>query len=228
MSPLPSLDKKSTAEQIAAVPLTGRPLLLCDVDEVVLEFMIPLERHMADEGYSFRYDSYALTGNIRLSGSGALASPEEVKGLITGFFAQHTKSQPAVPHAADQLNRLSDLVDIVMLTNMPSEFHAQRQDCLQNHGMPYPIVTNRGPKGPAVHAFGQRTNQPILFIDDSPSNLTSVQSMVPDVGLAHFIAHRTLLEVAPDIDGILIKTGDWRDLGTCLTTWLATRKPLFL
>ncbi|WP_350334629.1 hypothetical protein [Coralliovum pocilloporae] len=211
-----------TFEQIAETKLTNRPLLLCDVDEVVLEFMAPLERHMNRKGYEFRYDSYALNGNIRHQHTGAVPPSDQVRSLIHSFFAEDGASQPAVIDAADQLEALSEHVDIIMLTNMPGVFRDQRINCLTSQGMPYPVVTNNGSKGPAVSAFRARTNRPIAFIDDSPTNLISVGQSGTDTALAHFIAHPRLFDLVPDVPDVMIKTSRWQILGDHLQTWLET------
>ncbi len=40
--------------------------------------------------------------------------------------------------------------DVIMLTNLPHEAGDDRRANLAGHGLNFPVVTNSGPKGPAI------------------------------------------------------------------------------
>ncbi|HOV03921.1 MAG TPA: hypothetical protein PLG99_05890, partial [Kaistiaceae bacterium] len=71
-----------TAEQITAVRLSGRPLVVCDVDEVVLSFIGPFETYLADSGFRLVARSYGLTGNIERLDDGTAIAQAEVGRLL--------------------------------------------------------------------------------------------------------------------------------------------------
>lgn len=195
--------------QIEELALNGDPLVICDVDEVVLQFIAPLENLMNSAGFEFIDHRYRLTGNIRRIATGKLASTDEVRALLHGFFESHDRLQGEVPGAAQALARLARRAQIVMLTNMPAQFRAHRQKVLADYGMPYPVVVNEGPKGPAVSAFARRVKAPIVFLDDSPSNLTSVRNAVSEAHIIQFIADPRFFANADPVEGAALLSNDW-------------------
>ena len=44
--------------------LTERPLIVCDIDEVVLEFVTPFQAFLMDNGHELRATSFRLNGNV--------------------------------------------------------------------------------------------------------------------------------------------------------------------
>jgi len=200
-----------TRAQIEAIPLGGRPLVVCDVDEVALEFVIHLENHLLRKGFRLLPRSYGLTGNIVLDGTETPATQDDVRRLLHSFFAEDTHLQTPVAGAAESLSILSEWADIVMLTNMPDAQREIRSDTLARHGMAYPVVTNTGPKGEAVRHLADRAGGPVIFLDDSPSNVGSVRKAVDEAFLVQFIGDPRFLAMATPVEGIHMLTGDWRE-----------------
>ena len=202
--------------QIAELPRANRPLIICDVDEVVLHFIPHLEIFMGEQGYRFTDQRYRLTGNI-VANDGKPASKDAVRALLTGFFDAHTASQRPVDGAARALAALSNRADIVLLTNLPGRHNKPvRERLLADHGIRFPLVTNSGPKGGAVSALAAGRRKPVVFIDDSPTNLRSVQSSYSRATLIQFIADERFLAAADPIEGIHLKTNDWHHACTYL------------
>lgn len=206
----PRIDADTTV-QIEALILGQRPLVLCDVDEVVVHFVTALERHLERNGYWLHARSFALTGNIKRAGTDVAASQEEVDGLIHTFFAEEAAGLSLVPGAADALSAIAGLADIVMLTNLPGAFRQARIDNLRGHGLDYPVITNVGPKGPAAAAIASRSPRPVVFIDDAPSNIRSVAGAVPDAHIVHFVFDPRFDALLEPIDGVHLRTGLWSE-----------------
>jgi hypothetical protein len=82
-----------TARQISQLSNHQRPLLVVDVDEVILEFVQPLMRFLAERGYYLKTDSFRLNGNVVFEESGEAASNETVEQLIDGLLADQEKWQ---------------------------------------------------------------------------------------------------------------------------------------
>ncbi|WP_321339909.1 hypothetical protein [Breoghania sp.] len=195
--------------QIDSLQLNGDPLIICDVDEVVLHFIEPLEQRMARFGMEFIDSRYRLTGNIRHALTQELASYEEVRELLHGFFEDPDLFQPPVPGASEALAELSGDAQVIMLTNMPARFQKDRERVLAGNGVPYPVIVNEGPKGPAVSLLAERIEGPIFFLDDSPSNLVSVRDAVNHAHLIQFIADPRFFATAEIVEGAGLTSNSW-------------------
>lgn len=221
--PTSSIDR--TRAQIDELDLNGGPLIVCDVDEVALEFVIHLEAHLIRKGFRLLPRSYGLTGNIMIDGTDTPASQDNVRELLHSFFAEDTHLQTPVRNAAGSLAELSKKADVVMLTNMPNAQRQTRIDTLTRHGMPYPVVTNTGPKGEAVRYLAERIDGPVVFLDDSPSNVKSVREAVEHAYLIQFIADSRFLKMATPVNGIHQLTGSWLDACALTTSILNGGEP---
>jgi len=201
---------EETRRKIDALALDAtRPAVICDVDEVVLQFLARLEVHLAAHGCWLDRSSYALNGNIRRHGSGEPVTTDEVGTLLFGFFDTHTETLDPIEGAIEGLAALSGDADIVLLTNLPHRYGDARVRNLVSHGVMYPVVANNGPKGPAVDLILEAHEAPAVFLDDSPKNLESVISHRPDVASIHFIADEGFARVTPKVEGIAFRTGTW-------------------
>ena len=167
-------DDPETARQIAELSHDTRPLLVLDVDEVVLDFVDPFSRFLNSQGFELLTDSFRIHGNIvGLENREALQS-DAVSALMTGFFDVHDAWQTAASDAVATLDSLSAGAEIVLLTAMPHRHRTVRRGLLDRLSLPYPLVSTEAAKGPAVRSIRGRTSRPVAFIDDMPRNLESV------------------------------------------------------
>ena len=197
-----------------------RPLIICDVDEVVLQFVAPFEGFLGRQGLRLLKRSFALSGNIFDQASGEAVSGERTGALVHAFFESETGAQPRVHGAAEALADLSGHADILFLTNFPEAFREQRRKNLVDHGMPYPLHTNSGPKGKAAAQLAVAYSGEIFFLDDIGANLVSVRDHIPNATLIHFISDRLFFNLAPPVDEIDFKTKNWRDATNFIKTLL--------
>ena len=65
-----------------------KPLLICDVDEVVLHLVDPFVEVLRERGFVLKSHSFKLTGNIYHTGSGQEATQGEVSDALTQLFDQ--------------------------------------------------------------------------------------------------------------------------------------------
>ncbi len=154
-------------------------MLICDVDEVVVHFLKGLEAYLDERGLWLDPASFALNGNIRYKAGNAPLPGSELGRLLMDFFAARTRHLAAIDGAVDALTTLSEHADIVMLTNLPDDFRADRIANLAGHGIAFPVVTNEGPKGPAVSAIAAGRRAPVVFIDDNHGYLASARDHEP-------------------------------------------------
>lgn len=189
--------------------LGERPLIVCDIDEVVLEFITPFQAFLIANGHELLPRSFRLTGNIFGLADGRETPHDQVEELLESFFAAQDGWQTPVKAAADSLARLADHADIVFLTAMPPRHRVIRRALLSRHGFDYPMIATEAPKGPAVLALHGARAHKLVFIDDIFTNLHSVRAHVPQTLLVNLMANATFRALAPHPgDGVAI-AADW-------------------
>src|SRR6476469_4170363 len=98
-SGLPSAFRRPRRRCLAAKEIletltqSRKPLIICDVDEVVLEYLDPLQAYLASVEHRLHADSFRLDGNIRRITDGVPATREEVMAFREAFFATQDKWQ---------------------------------------------------------------------------------------------------------------------------------------
>jgi len=136
-----------TALLLDHVRLGIRPLIVCDIDEVVLEFITPLKAFLRANGYDFIARAYKLKGNIISVTDGTEIEQAQISDLLEAFFlSQHDWQTPA-EHAVETLHSLADEADIVFLTAMAPRHQAVRRALLDSFDLPFPLVPPRTPRG---------------------------------------------------------------------------------
>ncbi len=199
-----------TSTEIDALALGGtRPLIICDVDEVIFHFLADLEKHLAQQQCWLDPASFALTGNIRHSSTNEPVSKDRVGELLFGFFDECAHSLKPIDGARQVLQTLAATCDIVLLTNLPRTYLKQRRQNLCAEGFDYPIVINRGAKGHAVARINQYGGRPTFFLDDSPDNIQSVATVAPETILIHFMQDERFRKVMPDMPEAALQARDW-------------------
>lgn len=204
-------DDPETARQIDELSRDTRPLLVCDIDEVILEFVQPFIGFLNAQHLHLKTDSFRLHGNVVEQKSGAVVEPERVSALLEEFFAAQEDWQTAVEGASESLRRLSSDAEIVMLTAMPHRHRDRRRNLLDRFSFPYPLLTTEAAKGPAIHRLRGESDRPVVFVDDIPHNLVSVRKSVPDAGLVHLMAFSDLVPLLPPLPAGITMAENWSD-----------------
>lgn len=197
------------------VCLGDRPLIVCDVDDVVLQFIVPFERFLVSEGYRLVPRSFKLHGNIETAdgtaADGTAAGDVTVSRLIETFFERQEDWQAPLALAGESLAALSATADIVLLTAMPPVYRDQRRRLLDRFELNYPLLASLQPKGPIVKALHGARDLPVVFIDDMVRNLHSVHEHVDRCLLLHLMPVSDIHRFAPSaMDGIAKVTG-WEE-----------------
>ena len=202
-----------TERQIRALSLRAHaPLFICDVDEVLVRFIDSLSEWLAARGLALHADSWALEGNIRDS-DGRPVSGAEFEALLRRFFHERTAELPLLSGAAEALAELSRLgVQVVLLSNIPHAHYEARRRNLLRHGLDFPLVTNSGPKGPAVLALRRKVREPAAFMDDHPDFLHSAHEMLAsEIHLLHFVPDSPFTAHLPPLSAPHIKVRGWTE-----------------
>lgn len=209
-----------TARQIAELSRDRRPLVVLDVDEVILEFITPFAAFLGSRGLKFDTASFRLHGNISDARTGALVENEAVTGLLDAFFAAQADWQTVADGAAEAIAELARSAEIVMLTAMPHKHRATRRTHLEALGLTYPLLTTEKAKGPAIRQLRGAHPRPVAFVDDLPPNLVSVQAALAEARLFHLMAHAEMRKLLPPLPDGITSVTDWRDAAPKIATAL--------
>lgn len=204
-------DDPETLRQIEELASDDRPLLVLDVDDVVLEFIRPFPNFLERRGLELTLKSFHLTGNIAEKTSGRLVEQSEVTALLDEFFDTQAEWQSVTNGAADALSEISRHAEIVMLTAMFHRHRAARRAHLDALGLHYPLLTTEMAKGPAVARLRGMKRRPVAFVDDQPLNLISARESVADAHLFHLMDDNSLREFLPPIPTDIVVVEDWHD-----------------
>lgn len=216
---------ETTLAQLAGLNLTGRPLLICDVDEVVVHFTRDFEAYLGVRGLWLDTSSFSLNGNVRRLDDNRAIGNREVMELIDRFFVDRTRHLEPIDGAVAALQEIGEGADVVLLTNVPHTSGEDRRENLRSHGLPFPVVTNSGPKGPAIRQLADRARTVTVFVDDSPSFIASSYDHAPGVHLVHFLHDERFARHISPIDYVSLRTGSWAEAGPHVRQLLEGQPP---
>ncbi len=161
----------------------SRPLLISDCDEVLLHMVVPF-RDWLDEVHHIHFD--LVHGDwgeaLRHKHDGTIVERGRMWELLNGFFTTEMHRQQPIDGAVAALARLSEIADIVILTNLLDEHNGSRAEQLRAVGINAPVHTNQGGKGAALaRIIGQYQPSVALFVDDLDHQHQSVAEALPHV-----------------------------------------------
>jgi len=195
-------------------------LLICDCDEVLLHMVRHFgvwlrETHDIDFAHASG-DFAAMTRR----GGGPKPTQDEMWALLHGFFPAEMGRQTLVPHAREALAALSQVADVVILTNLTDANREPRIAQLLGHDMPYRVETNQGGKGDPVARLVAEFGDPVtVFVDDLAVHHASVAKHAPGVFRLHMVSEPELApQVAPAPDAH-VRIDDWQ----AAQAWIADR-----
>ena len=200
------------ALQIRALRIVPhRPLVVCDVDEVVMHFLRAFEAFLGENGLWLDPASFALNGNVRACEGNEPVPAAQLGALITRFFTERARKLEPIEGAHAALSSLARRAQVVLLSNIPAAFRDDRLANLAAHGFDYPLVVNKGPKGPAVNTLIERHAETVVFVDDVPGYVTSVAEHCPEVNLVHFLQDQRFARHVGPLECASFRTDNWRE-----------------
>ena len=110
------------------------------------------------------------------------------------------------------LEELSKHTSIIILTNMPNEYVINRIKALENNGMFYDVIVNKGGKGQVCAELEKKTDNSVFFIDDSPNQIASVAYKTKNIFKIHFLQNPKLLKILPQVNESDYNTNDWKQI----------------
>jgi hypothetical protein len=198
----------------AVVP--GRPLVVSDADGVLLCFTSALKHWLRERGFTLELTSYRLEGAVRRADDGTRLLDVETRALIDEYRAD-LDWLPAVAGACEALAELSQVANVVVLSNITYRQALARRRNLEALGLDFPLIANDGgtgylaDKGTAVKALAARAKAPAFFIDDIPSNLADVAKRAPEVTLIHLVESPALRDLLGTDFPAHCHAGDWAE-----------------
>jgi hypothetical protein len=172
-----------------------RPLIVSDVDEVLVRFIRGMEDYLAERGLYYDWKHYDFDGTIRRRADETLVTRDEMMQIHDGFLRDRLEHLEPVPGGAEALIALSERAQIVILTNLPAQATEQRRRGLEKLGLRHPIIANVGGKGPAMRHLAGLVEAPTFFLDDLPSHHASVAVASPNTTRVHFVDDERLVKL---------------------------------
>ena len=176
-----------------------RPLIVSDCDEVLLYMVAPFKQWLAEtQGVEFRMAGNDFSQALRWQDSGELLEKQEIWDKLGLFFDTQMHRQSAIPGAIEGIASLTEIADVVVLTNLPDSRQQIRTEQLAGHGLDMRVFTNQGPKGPALQAIlDEYKPSKAIFIDDLAQHHRSARETIGDITTLHLCGEPML---APHID----------------------------
>ncbi|MEM6461044.1 MAG: hypothetical protein AAF724_03930 [Pseudomonadota bacterium] len=194
------------------IALGERPLIICDVDEVALEFVSPFAGFLKARGYELLPRSFRLTGNIVSLESGVEAAKETVRELLDAFFAEQLDWQVPANGARKSLSNLSAHADIVFLTAMSPRHYEARRAVLDRHDLHYPLVATVEEKGPLISEIHDERDHTVVFIDDMAPNLQSAKRHLPHAIAINYMSNDHFRTMAPHPGDDIVSAETWGEI----------------
>ena len=189
----------------------SRPLLVTDCDEVLLHMVAHFAEWLDEEHQvHFALESGEFAGALTDRRSGETLDVDRVWPLLDQFFRGQMHRQTLVPGAVEALERIGEVADIVILTNLGDEAHGWRVDQLAGHGIAHEIVCNQGGKGRPVRELVERHGAAsAVFVDDVAVHHQSVARHAPEVWRLHMIAEPRLAVAVAQAPDAHARIDDW-------------------
>jgi hypothetical protein len=200
-----------------------RPLIICDADEVLVQFVAGLDRYLERQGLYLDLTSFRIHGNVRRRETKEPVADETVSELLAAFFDSETRRLDAVPGAADALAKLSSRAQVVILSNLPDTSRDARIQNLTAHGMAYPVIAGKGPKGHVVKRLTEGFLGPVVFIDDLPPHIASVAGETPHAHRLHFVADARLARLIPKAPDAHARIDTWPEAAEWIVSVIGDR-----
>ncbi|HYN47131.1 MAG TPA: HAD family hydrolase [Allosphingosinicella sp.] len=200
----------------------GRPLLISDCDDVLLHFAPHFAEWVADaHGLHFLLDAPGFAGALR-DADGAPVSRERVWPLLDLFFDNEMHRQHLVAGAGEALRAIGASADIVILTNIGDQYHANRVAQLEAFEIRHRVLCNQGGKGrPVLELVEEMKPTVTVFVDDLAVHHESVAKHAPEVWRLHMIAEPRLAAHTPPAPHAHARIDDWGEASQWILAKLA-------
>jgi FMN phosphatase YigB (HAD superfamily) len=187
-----------------------RPLLISDCDDVLLHFAPHFAEWVAEErGLHFALDAPTFSGALT-DAAGRPVPAEQVWPLLAIFFDREMHRQQLVAGALAALRAIGEEADIVILTNIGDQYHANRVAQLERFDIRHRVLCNQGGKGrPVQELVEEMRPSATVFVDDLAPHHESVAKHAAGVWRLHMIAEARIAAVTPPAPHAHARIDDW-------------------
>ena len=185
------------------------PLLISDADEVIFEFMQSFEEYLLSNNMYFSYKSFKLNGNIYNKETNKPIDSANIPIIISNFFQEYAIKMPLIKGAKSALEKLSKVMNVIILSNIPKNYAADRIQCLKDNNMNYAFISNEGPKNIKCLELQKLTNKKVFFIDDLPNQISAVSNYCKNIITIHFLQNKKLLKIIPEVKDSDYNVNNW-------------------
>ena len=112
--------------------------------------------------------------------------------------------------AKRSLHKISEKFNIIILSNIPFEFYELRKCALDKNGLNFPFFANRGEKGTPSSIISNLHNNQTWFIDDSPSQVSSVRKKNINIKTILFIENNKLAKLIKNKEDCDFYSTNWK------------------
>lgn len=189
----------------------NRPLLISDCDEVLLNFLSHFAAWLDEStDLEFSLDRPGFVDALRHK-DGRVVKEERAWALLDLFFDSEMHRQNLVPGAAEALQAIADIADIVILTNIGDQYEANRVAQLEAFDIRHRVLCNRGGKGrPVKELIEAMQPTAAVFIDDLAMHHESVAKHAPDVWRLHMVAEPRVARHMPPAEHAHARIDGWQ------------------
>jgi hypothetical protein len=190
----------------------SRALLISDCDDVLLHFAPHFADWVAAEhGLSFALDAPAFSGALT-DAQGSPLPREQTWPLLDAFFDREMHRQSLVAGARNALRTIGEVADIVILTNIGDQYHANRVAQLERFEIRHRVLCNQGGKGrPVLELVEEMRPAAAVFVDDLPVHHESVAKHAPEVWRLHMVAEPRMAAATPGAPCAHARIDAWAD-----------------
>lgn len=192
--------------------ISDRATVICDVDEVVIEFLTPFRHFLNSQNLDLVCNSFALNGNVISQETGIAADKQMVNFMVNELYANQKTWQTAVPKAAKTLDELSKVANIIFLTAMSPEHYTVRRQLLDSLDMPYPLLATEDAKGPLIKQLIEDKEYASFFIDDMIYNHSSAKEHSPRTHNIHIMANDDFRVISPKVHKDTYEAANWLEI----------------
>ena len=190
---------------------SGRPLIISDCDEVLMHMVVPFGAWLADDhDIMFKLEDATFGNALKRRSCGTPLEASEVWPLLDGFFRHEMHRQTPIAGAVAAMTRLSQIADVVILTNVGPDHQDARTVQLAAIGLPFRVIGSRGGKGePVAQLIADMQPSVAVFIDDLPQHHGSVAQHAADVWRLHLVGEPVIADKIPAARAAHARIDDW-------------------
>lgn len=194
--------------------MNNKPLLISDCDEVLLHMVVPFQQWLdIEKDIHFDLENGSDFGNaLRHKHDGTMVLPELIWPMLKEFFDTEMYRQGPITGAIEAINAISQVADVVILTNLLDDRREARAEQLRAVGIDFPVYTNQGGKGELLEKIIADYQPSVTaFVDDLGHQHDSVAKHVPAVWRLQMVGEPILAKHIKTSPSAHARLDDWAD-----------------